>query len=142
MGTNTRPELSKKNPYYIPKYRYYELKYFCLQYDDWKRARSQIILESFPENSPREFFQKSNHPLDGPTALYGRWLAVYGKNIDLVERVAAATDAELSSYILEAVTKDRSFKFLDAVRHIPCCKDVYYDRYRKFFYLLSKEKTY
>ena len=30
-----RAELSKKNPYHIPRYRYYELKYFCRQYDDW-----------------------------------------------------------------------------------------------------------
>lgn len=33
-----RAELSKKNPYHIPRYRYYELKYFCRQYDDWKKA--------------------------------------------------------------------------------------------------------
>ena len=32
-----RAELSKKNPYHIPRYRYYELKYFCRQYEkSWR----------------------------------------------------------------------------------------------------------
>ena len=37
-----RAELSKKNPYYISKHRYYELKHFCRQYDEWKRALVRI----------------------------------------------------------------------------------------------------
>ena len=37
-----RAELSKKNPYHIPRYRYYELKYFCRQYNDWKKALTLI----------------------------------------------------------------------------------------------------
>lgn len=32
MGTNIRPELSNKSPYWIERHRYYELKHFCLQY--------------------------------------------------------------------------------------------------------------
>ena len=38
MGTTIRPELSEKNPYWIEKHRYYELKHFCLQYPIWKKA--------------------------------------------------------------------------------------------------------
>ena len=33
-----RAQLSTKNPCSIPKHRYYELKHFCLQYPDWKKA--------------------------------------------------------------------------------------------------------
>ena len=48
MATNIRPELSKKNPYYIDRKRFFELKYLCLQYPDIKKAdkldkRIQII---------------------------------------------------------------------------------------------------
>lgn len=32
MRNDMRPELSQKNPYWIGKHRYYELKHFCLQY--------------------------------------------------------------------------------------------------------------
>ena len=31
MATMIRPELSEKNPYWIERHRYYELKHFCLQ---------------------------------------------------------------------------------------------------------------
>lgn len=42
MGTTIRPEISKKNRYWIDKHRYYELKYFCLQYPTWKKAHSSL----------------------------------------------------------------------------------------------------
>lgn len=45
-----RAELSKKNPYHIPRYRYYELKYFCRQYDDWKKALTLIDGWQTPPN--------------------------------------------------------------------------------------------
>ena len=45
MATKIRPVLSEKNKYYIDKHRYYELKHFCLQYDDWKKAYS--ILDGY-----------------------------------------------------------------------------------------------
>lgn len=38
MSTTIRAEVSKKNPYWIEKHRYYELKHFCLQYPIWKQA--------------------------------------------------------------------------------------------------------
>ena len=37
-----KPELSRKNPYRLPKYRYLELKNFCFQYNDWKRALARL----------------------------------------------------------------------------------------------------
>ena len=35
MGNHEKAVLSKKNKYYISKHRYYELKHFCLQYNEW-----------------------------------------------------------------------------------------------------------
>lgn len=42
MATTIRPELSEKNPYWIEKHRYYELKHFCLQYPIWRKAYSSL----------------------------------------------------------------------------------------------------
>ena len=33
-----KPELSPKNPYHLSRHRYYELKHFCFQYKEWKKA--------------------------------------------------------------------------------------------------------
>ena len=48
MATTIRPELSEKNPYWIEKHRYYELKHFCLQYPIWRKAYAS--LNSFSSN--------------------------------------------------------------------------------------------
>ena len=64
----------------------------------------------------------------------------YADRMKMVEQVAKETDEELSCYILEAITEGISYDHLKARTGIPCCKDVYYDLYRRFFWLLSKER--
>jgi len=46
----------------------------------------------------------------------------------------------LHRYILKAVTEGLSYTYLRTRMDIPCGKDMYYDRYRKFFWLLSQER--
>jgi hypothetical protein len=60
--------------------------------------------------------------------------------MDMLERVAKETDEKLASYILKAITEGISYDHLRARTDIPCCKDTYYDLYRRFFWLLSKER--
>lgn len=56
----------------------------------------------------------------------------------MVEQTAIEADADLAHYILKAVTEGLSYSHLKARLEIPCGKDMYYDRYRRFFWLLSK----
>ncbi|WP_285826487.1 hypothetical protein [Parabacteroides goldsteinii] len=58
----------------------------------------------------------------------------------MIEDVAEDTDEELASYILHGVTEGCSYDVLRVRYNIPCCKDIYYDLYRRFFWLLSKER--
>ena len=44
MGTTLRAELSEKNPYWIEKHRYYELKHFCLQYSGLNHCHRELGL--------------------------------------------------------------------------------------------------
>lgn len=60
---------------------------------------------------------------------------VYGKDASM------ATDKELSSYILKAVTEGYSYFNLKARLEIPCSKDIYYELYRRFFWLLSNTRN-
>lgn len=66
MATLIRPELSTKNKYYIDKHRYYELKHFCLQYPEWKKAYCEFDDYSVPL-SMIERISTDNMPGD-PTA--------------------------------------------------------------------------
>mgnify|MGYP000274778860 CR=1 FL=1 len=138
MGTTIRPELSEKNPYWIEKHRYYELKHFCLQYPIWRKAYSLLDGYANPPKDLASFVVTST--LGDPTAKCAMAKTYYSERTDMVERVAEQTDRELAEYILKAVTEGWSYDILKARLEIPCCKDVYYELYRRFFWLLNKER--
>ena len=138
MATVIRPEISAKNKYWINKHRHYELKHFCLQYNEWKKAyaacNEAIIFASEFDRMP-----SNNIPSD-LTAKYAIKKAQYAEKIKLIERIAMEADDYLYPYILKAVTEGLAYTYLKTKLDIPCGKDMYYDRYRKFFWLLSEAR--
>lgn len=102
MATTIRPEIDRRNEWYISRHRYYELKHFCLQWHEW------------------------HDDSKGYRAL--------------VRDVCMAADPSLADYILKAVTEGYSYTYLKTVMGIPCGRSMYFDRYRKFFWLLSKRR--
>lgn len=139
MATVIRAEISEKNKYYIDKHRYYELKHFCLQYKEWKKAYASCC-ESIIFASQIEKLPSTNAPGD-LTAKYALRRAQYGERIKLIERLAKEADEFLYEYILKAVTEGLSYTYLKASMGIPCGRDMYYNRYRKFFWLLSEARN-
>ena len=138
MATVIRPEISIKNKYHIDKHRHYELKHFCLQYPNWKKAYAEFSNVSMPL-STIERVSTSNLPGD-PTAKRAMLKAHYSERISLIEKTAMETDQYLSEYILKAVTEELSYTYLKSKLGIPCSRDTYYDRYRRFFWLLSEAR--
>lgn len=136
MATVIRPELSIKNKYHIDKHRHYELKHFCLQYPSWKKTYRDLDNIGI-SLSTVERTSSSNLPGD-PTAKKAIAKAQLTERIEMVERIAREADDYLWQYILKAVTENLSYTHLKTKFDIPCGKDMYYDRYRKFFWLLSK----
>ena len=139
MATLIRPEISTKNKYWIDKHRHYELKHFCLQYPDWKKAYADFDNLNLPL-SMIERVPTSNMPGD-PTAKRALIKAQYAEKINLIERVAKQADEYLYEYLIKGVTENLSYNYLKAKYDIPCGKDMYYDRYRRFFWLLSKSRN-
>lgn len=135
--SNIRPTLSKRNPYHISKHKFYELRHFCLQYPEWKKEymnTSPFISKTI--FSPGGKSGKLSDPT-GDAAINRHDLL---RRMELVEQTAKAADPDLFPYILLAVTEDLSYTVLQMEYKIPCGKDMYYDRYRKFFWLLSKKR--
>lgn len=137
MATLIRAEISEKNKYWIDKHRHYELKHFCLQYPAWKKACSE--LDGFGKAGTNTS-SKTNIPGD-PTAKCVELKSGYLERMDLVRRTAYEADPQLAEYIFKAVTEGLSYTYLSTVLSIPCGRDMYYDRYRKFFWLLSKSRN-
>lgn len=139
MATKIRPELSIRNKYRIDKHRHYELKHFCLQYPEWKKAYASID-DSSLSLSMIENMYVGGKPSD-LTAKRAMLKAYYSEKINLIEKTAMETDLFLQDYILKAVTEELSYTYLKTKLEIPCSRDTYYDRYRKFFWLLNEARN-
>lgn len=134
LGTRNRPEVSPTNKYYISKHRFYELKHFCLQYREWS-SKCDICKESIHSSSLIQV-NKDITVQDPIGDIFASIDELYAK-MQMVKNACKMADEQLSSYIFEAVTRDRSFTYLQTVLEIPCSRSTFYDRYRKFYYILS-----
>lgn len=137
MSTVIKPELSEKNKYWIEKHRYYELKHFCLQYPIWKKTISSLISIA---SRPIDMIPQRTNKQNSPTEQCAMARLYYADRIKLVEDTAKETDSTLWSYILKGVTDGVSYDILKIRFNIPCCKDTYYDLYRRFFWLLDQSR--
>ena len=138
MGTVIRAEISEKNKYYIDKHRHYELKHFCLQYPNWKRTYAEIDSSSVATSTFGKM-PSGNLPGD-PTGKRATIKARLGERIERIENVAKEADDYIYEYLLKGVTEGLSYTYLKSRLDIPCGKDMYYDRYRRFFWLLHKAR--
>lgn len=136
MPTNVRPELSKRNKYWIPKHRYYELKHFCLQYPEWKEQLKHVSMAGRNLCSVRSEQTEWHDPVHESS--YGRDECL--RKIRMVEECARLASSDLGKYILRAVTEDLSFTHLKMMLDIPCGKNAYYEAWRKFFFILSAHR--
>lgn len=133
-----RAEISKKNPHYISKHRYYELKHFCLQYPEWKHALD--ILDGWGK-SPDDLTivdAKGKTPTN-PTEKIATARAFYSKRIELIDKVIDKLNPSLAPYVKMGVTEELTYDVLQ-IRGCPCCRDMYYAEYRYFFWRLSIER--
>ena len=132
MGTDIRADISKKNRYWISKHRYYELKHFCMQYKDWKK----LYLLSLSNEKGAVSNRKNIEWLD-PTGSAVARSELYLDRIRLIEGCANEAGGEFGEYILKAATEGKTYAVLRTNYYIPCNRKDFYERYRKFFYILS-----
>ena len=135
MSTMIRAELSNKSKWHISKERYYELKHFCLQYPDFKRIYNSIC-DDIPSGIIKVKTDDVIHKDERKMAIRQRYL----DQMSLIEECSQLTDPVLGAYILKGITQGLSYTYLRMHDNIPCGKDMYYDLYRKFFYILDLKK--
>lgn len=82
-------------------------------------------------------FGKMKH-ISNPTERIAIMKAYYSERIDMIRKAAEKANGDLAEYIVRGVTEGLSYDVLKIKMDIPCCKDVYYESYRKFFWILNK----
>lgn len=139
MGTDITPEISRRNKYYISRHRYYELKHYCLQYPEWKRAYR--ILNEKLESCSKSIANPTDAGVPHNTETMALAMAAFAQNMKLVEDTAKRTDSLAGPYIFKAVTEGYSYPYFSTVLKIPMSRDKYYEMYRRFFWLLDDVRT-
>ena len=125
-----------KDKYNISNYRFYELYYFCLQYEEWQEALN--IKRDTLKSMQYSGMPSSGNPGD-PTVNAAIDCAELARKCEAIEKAARMADKELFDYILYAVTHDKvTFNFLKLQKGMPCERDRYYNSRRKFYYYLDK----
>jgi hypothetical protein len=138
MSAKMRPEISVKSPYWIERHRYYELKHFCLQYPYWKKMYG--YLDGYARRQIHGGTMQTAAAESRPTEKIGEKMIFYADRMAMIKRTAEKTSPELGCYIFKAVTEDYSYDQLRARETVPCGRDMYYAAYRRFFWLLSRER--
>ena len=72
-----------------------------------------------------------------PTANLAIKREFYHRRMEMVVKAALEADKSIWQFIFESVTKELSYAVMQT-RGIPCSRDYFYDRYRKFFFILDK----
>lgn len=108
---------------YISRNRYYELKYFCYQYHEWEKAKSNLKI--FPGGNFRE-------KVADPTGEVAVKLAELNYKIELVDRCIQEVAPEIYIWLKECITSGKSYNVLVSYG-VPCGKEYFYQRYRAFF---------
>lgn len=121
------------NKYNISSARYGELKYFCLQYPEWKHT---LNTESSLIKSIQLTGLPGAHNISDTTSLIALKRTELSEKCNLIEQTAIEANPYIYQYILKNVTEDIPFKCL----LVPCGKDYFYQARRKFFYLLSQKR--
>lgn len=136
MARTPRSKLMGKR-YNISPNRFRELYYYALQYQEWKDelqykydTSKAVVINDMPT---------AHNGDSDPTKEIAIKCAELSHKIATVENAARLADAELYEYILKAVTSsDVDYKYLAAVMNIPCSANTFYDRRRKFYWILSQ----
>lgn len=139
MATNTRPELSDKNQWWISKHRYYELKHFCLQYGEWLDLYMNFT--GIPPSSPYAKERIDNGKYRDPTSDQAIMISnLHDKLVMVMKAAFEACDHQFWYHILlSAVTNNESYDVLEAKTGImPVSRNEWYVLYRKFFWHLDK----
>ena len=135
MGDFLSKELSMNNKWWLPKYRYLELRYFALQYPEWKRRYNE--LGTGVGTVGADILRVNGSKVTDRTAEIAIKKKGLSDCIRMVEQAAIKADPELYPYILKAVTENLTFGCMKTLYDIPCERDMFYDRRRKFYWVLS-----
>ena len=128
---------AENSKYGLPKQRFLTVYHYCLQYPEWEdeyqalkagTGISAVNYDGMPHGSN----------VGDPTSADAMRLADLDMKMQKIRDGVHEVAPDLYQWLLKGVTEGRPFWYLHDVMRMPCEKDVYYDRRRKFYFLMAK----
>lgn len=145
MSTTIRPELSERNPYYVPKERYLELLHFTRQFEYWVTECNRYDIHSVRTNYDRVQINdvKDNTARDAirNASMSNKIKMVHKcafKAVDIVCKGVIRDYQPVIDALIFGIVHDQGYDFIN-VNHI-ISRDMYYKVYHCYFWLLNKER--
>lgn len=135
MG-NIRPVI-KRNDWQLSKHEFYFVYHYALQYTEWNDMVNAIASIDTPD--PDESDMPKGNGISDTTFRKAVKISKYKDKMRMIENLVRETDATIYCWLLKGVTTEGcTYNYLKMVMNIPCGKNYYYEKKRKFYYLLSK----
>lgn len=139
-----RNELSTRNPWYLPKHRFLELKHYCLQVPDWQK-RIRELRASIGPTVPKMLGVVSGVKTY-PGMPFEKEILECDQLRRKIDPIMESCDVVVKdiflgrSALIELVTEDVGFEYVQQKYDLPISRDTWYrNYYRKFFWVLDKE---
>lgn len=132
---NIRPVSEKK--WDISNHAFYQAYHFAMRYKEFKDVlkykTNTVGSLKFGDTTGSGVRKSATEEL----AIKRTWAK---KNCKMIEESAKQADQQLYKYILKAVTEEGiTYKYLKTVMNIPAGRNYFYEKRRKFYYILSKK---
>lgn len=115
--------------YGISKYRYRELKFFCLQY----KEKKEKIRRGLTRGAAVQTTSTGNSKVESQAINNVR----YAADVEAIEECCKEAHKDLAPYILQSVTEDITYEAIISQKRIPYGKTDFYAARRYFYYLLD-----
>lgn len=132
-----RSRFSKKSKYYITKEAFLAAYRWCHNYDAWVAEHELSV--GLRSGNGDDSGSPGGGGMSDPTAAQAIRLANLYENIETIRSLAYAAEPSLHPYLLQYVTHaDMTFDKLKA-QGMPCERKMFYDRRRKFYWMLAQK---
>lgn len=131
-GKKMRIRDMKLSDYDISQAKYNELKYFCMQYEEKKRA----LANGYGLRSVVQDGMPRGNSVGNPTEQRAIRNLMLKNDIELIEQTAKEAAPELYPYLLENVAGGMKYEYMD----VPTGRRQFYEARRYFFYLLAQKR--
>lgn len=122
--------------YNISKHKFLELYHHCLQYSEWKK---ELRFSTDTLQSPQLTGMPHGTGISDATGKMALRRLKLSEQCELLEKTAKEAAPDIWEYILKgATTEGITYIQLKQRFDIPCGKNYYYERRRKFYWLLAE----